>query len=82
MNNTQAACERLTQSRDRLRQALSPGAHPAGGIKSIIEGAVNGIRISVTLVKQIPNPTGGGIGDQVIQTGIGLTCTGAVGTAG
>ncbi len=31
MNNTQAACERLTQSRDRLRQALSQGANPAGG---------------------------------------------------
>jgi hypothetical protein len=31
MNHTQAACERLTQSRDRLRLALGQGAHPAGG---------------------------------------------------
>lgn len=31
MNNTQTACERLTQSRDRLRQALGQGAHPVGG---------------------------------------------------
>lgn len=33
MNSTQAACERLTQSRDRLRQALSQGASPAGGVQ-------------------------------------------------
>lgn len=31
MNNTQTACDRLTQSRDRLRQALGQGAHPVGG---------------------------------------------------
>lgn len=31
MNNTQTACERLTQSRERLRQALSQRGNPAGG---------------------------------------------------
>lgn len=31
MNSPPAACERLSQSRDRLRQALSQGANPAGG---------------------------------------------------
>ena len=31
MNNTQAACDRLTQSRDRLRQALNQRSNPAGG---------------------------------------------------
>lgn len=30
MNNRQAACERLAQSRDRLRQALSQGANQGG----------------------------------------------------
>lgn len=30
MNNTHLACERLTQSRDRLRQALSQGVNPVG----------------------------------------------------
>jgi hypothetical protein len=34
MNSTQVACERLTQSRDRLRQALSQGgSHSAGGVQ-------------------------------------------------
>ena len=31
MNSTQAACDRLTQSRDRLRQALSQRTNPADG---------------------------------------------------
>lgn len=30
MNSTQAACDRLTQSRDRLRQALGQRTNPAG----------------------------------------------------
>lgn len=53
MNSTQAACERLTQSRDRLRQALSQGANPAGGaqVKLLAKTAC---RVVTTVAKNQP----------------------------
>ena len=47
MNNTQSAVDRLMHSRDRLRQALSQGANPAGGtqVKLLAKTACGAVTI-------------------------------------